>query len=539
LDKKGSIVVSSFTNKHLEKNCANFFKKIYQDYRHIAKVKINDTKYLVTINNLINNQQIAVVIPYYIMIKKYKNIITSSISFVFVFIIFSLPFVLFFIKKVSLNTKLLMEQNKLVAERKFDEVTPIDSSIEEFRNLSISLSNMAKDIKNYQQALEDLFDSLIKMTANAIDMKSKYTGNHCKRVPEIALMLVKKVSECNYGSLKDFKITSNEQLKEIEVASWLHDCGKLTTPEFIVDKSTKLETIYNRIHEIRTRFEVLWRDLEIEGLKRKLAGEDENIVNAQIEKEKEALKKDFEFIAKCNIGDNFVNDEDRERLNNIAKKTWKRNFDKNLGLSQDETSRLPSEGEKLPVVEQLIDDKPEHLIKRENFDLQKYTSKGFTMKIPERLYNLGEIYNLSIPKGTLTEEERFKINEHIIASIQMLENLPFPEELKNVPEYAGAHHDQINGKGYPRGLTKEKMSVPARILALSDIFEALTATDRPYKKAKKISETLKIMRFMAIDGHIDSEIFNIFVKEKVYLEYAKKYLKSELIDVENHDEYLI
>ncbi len=505
----------------------------------IEQVKINKVRYLLSINRLNDKLLLGVSIPYIVMMKEYYNILATSIIIAILILFITIPIAFLFLRKISTHAKNLMIQNQLVAERKFDKIVPIDSKIEEFNNLSFSISNMAKDIKAYQKSLEDLFDAFIKMIAEAIDMKSKYTGNHCKRVPEIALMLAEKVDKSDYGSLKDFKISSKNYLKEIELAAWLHDCGKLTTPEFVVDKATKLETIYNRIHEIRTRFEVLWRDIDIKGLKRKMKGEDENIVDSWIKKEKEKLRNDFEFVARCNIGDNFVSDEDRLRLVEISKITWKRNFDKSLGLSKDEKSRLITNNTYKDSIEKLLDDKSEHIIPRTKFNEKEYKEKKFTLKVPKNLYNLGEIYNLSISRGTLTEEERYKINEHIIASIQMLESLPFPEELKNVPEFASGHHEHVSGKGYPRSLTKDDMSVPARILAIADIFEALTATDRPYKKAKKLSETIKILMFMAKDGHIDNEIFNVFLKEKVYLEYAKKYLQPELIDDINIEDFFV
>ncbi len=177
-----------------------------------------------------------------------------------------------------------------------------------------------------------------------------------------------------------------------------------------------------------------------------------------------------------------------------------------------------------------MDDKPSHIIPREDFDEDEYKKFGFTMKVPENLYNLGEIYNLSIQRGTLTEEERFKINEHIVMTIKMLESIPFPEIYKNVAKYAGTHHEHIDGSGYPKGLKDDELGIPERVMAIADIFEALTASDRPYKKAKTLSEALKIMSFMAKDGHIDKDIFEFFVKEKIYLEYAKAYLKQEQID---------
>jgi HD-GYP domain-containing protein (c-di-GMP phosphodiesterase class II) len=160
------------------------------------------------------------------------------------------------------------------------------------------------------------------------------------------------------------------------------------------------------------------------------------------------------------------------------------------------------------------------------------------MEVPEYERNLGELYNLSVTKGTLTIEERYKINEHIIMTIKMLENIPFTRNLRKVPEYAGGHHETMIGTGYPRKLSKEQLSIPARIMAIADIFEALTAADRPYKKAKTLSESIRIMAFMKKDKHIDADLFDIFLTSGVYKEYAKKFLLEEQIDEVDISQYL-
>src|SRR6185295_2250351 len=131
---------------------------------------------------------------------------------------------------------------------------------------------------------------------------------------------------------------------------------------------------------------------------------------------------------------------------------------------------------------------------------------------------------------TLTPEERIVINNHMVQTIGMLEALPFPRNLRRVPEYAGGHHEKMDGTGYPRGIFAGDMSIPARIMAIADVFEALTAQDRPYKLAKKLSETMRIMGFMKRDNHLDPDLFDLFVTSGVYREYAKKYLPEALID---------
>ena len=388
------------------------------------------------------------------------------------------------------------------------------------------LQQKLEEVKELKQHLEQLFDSFIKILAEAIDTKSPYTGGHCERVPEIAIELAKIVKEQG----------AELNLKEIEMAAWLHDVGKIVTPEYIMDKATKLETIYNRIHEIRMRFEVLYRDIKIKALERKLNGEDPKLVDEWEAKEFERLTKEWEFIANANLGGEFMSDEDIEKIKEIGKQEWIRYFDDNLGLSWAEKQRKPNS--KTPAVENLLADKPEHIIPRDKKEIEKYKQFDFKVNIPENLYNLGEIYNLCIRKGTLTTEEFFKIQEHVMLTIRMLEELPFPEYLKNVPLYAGTHHEKLDGSGYPRKLKGEEIPIGGRIIAIADVFEALTSSDRPYKTPKKLSDAIKIMSDMVKNGDLDKELFKIFLKSGLYLKYAQKYLKREQIDEINIEEYL-
>lgn len=399
------------------------------------------------------------------------------------------------------------------------------------------LQKRLEEVEKLQFQQRELLDSFIKLLAEAIDAKSPYTGGHCERVPEITLMLAKEVSKDN--SI-DYTIETKDEFRELSIAAWLHDCGKITTPEYVVDKAVKLETIYNRIHEIRTRFEVIYRDLKISALEKILAGEKKEEVENWLKKEEQKLFEDFEFIAKANVGAEFMNEEDQKRVKEIAKREWLSFFDDTLGLSNEEMERIPKEYLKTPLPRKrnLLEDKPWHIIPRSSNEIEDYKAHGFKMDIPKNLYNKGEIYNLTINKGTLTKEERFKIQEHIIMTIKMLEKLPFPDNLKNVPLYAGVHHETLDGTGYPRKLTKDEIPIAGRILAIADVFEALTASDRPYKKAKKLSEAIRILYFMAKDNHIDKDLFKIFLKSGVYLEYAKKYLKPQQIDEVDIKQYL-
>ncbi len=328
--------------------------------------------------------------------------------------------------------------------------------------------------------LESMFESLIQLIATAIDDKSPYTGGHCRRVPELTQLIAEAAHKTDTGYLKNFTMNDNDRY-ELKVASWLHDCGKITTPEYVVDKATKLETLYDRIELIATRFEILKRDAEIAHLKQHI-----NALNTQkptpdatqYHKVIKELDNDLAFIKHANTGTEFMPSTDQERIKTIAKQSWQQAGKKQAVLSEN------------------------------------------------------EVLNLTISKGTLTKKERYIINHHIDATIAMLDKIHFPKHLKNVPEYAGGHHERIDGKGYPNRLMREQMSIPARIMAIADIFEALTAKDRPYKNAKTLSEALSILKKMQEEGHIDPDIYAAFMKEKVYLTYAKQFLDKRQIDVD-------
>ncbi|MET1082938.1 MAG: HD domain-containing phosphohydrolase [Burkholderiales bacterium] len=331
--------------------------------------------------------------------------------------------------------------------------------------------------------LEKLFESFINLINAAIDDKSPYTGRHCERVPVLTMMLAEAAHESADGPLKDFRMTDQDRY-ELKIAGLLHDCGKVTTPVHVVDKATKLETIFDRVHLVDTRFEVLRRDAEIAMLRGKLNATERADLDAidpfeeRFKRTVEELDAEREFIRSCNIGSEAMLPEDQERVRAIG------------------TAR-------------------------------KWSDVNGTWS---NFLSVDEMKNLTIRSGTLTPEERQVINHHIDVTIQMLESLPWPRHLKNVPEYAGGHHERMDGKGYPRGLTRDQMSVPARIMGIADIFEALTAGDRPYKKGKTLTEALTILGKLKLNGHIDPDLFDVFVREKVWLTYAKEFLHTDQID---------
>lgn len=402
-----------------------------------------------------------------------------------------------------------------------------------------SFAAVTLESRKMLKSQKELLNSFIKLIAGAIDSKSPYTGGHCQRVPELTKMLAQKACDSKGGVFADFDL-SEDEWEALHIASWLHDCGKVTTPEYVVDKATKLESIYDRIHEVRMRFEVLKRDVQIQYLEDLAQGK--TILEAQKKRDDKwtKLDEDFAFIAECNLGGEFMAPEKIERLEEIAATTWTRTLDDRLGIAWEEQKRKEQiEKIDLPIEEPLLADKIEHIFTRkENKNRELEENLGLVLNTPQSLYNKGELYNLKISRGTLTEEERYKINDHIVQTIIMLNQLPFPSHLKNVPEIAGGHHEKIDGTGYPRKLTGDQMPVTAKIMVVADIFEALTASDRPYKKAKKLSQVLKIMNFMKEDKHIDSDLFHLFLESGAYLEYAEQYLDKEQIDEVDITQYV-
>ncbi|MEW6165282.1 MAG: HD domain-containing phosphohydrolase [Pseudomonadota bacterium] len=332
--------------------------------------------------------------------------------------------------------------------------------------------------------LEVLFESFINLINLAIDEKSPYTGGHCQRVPALTMMIAEAVNATREGALAEFKMSETD-LYELKIAGLLHDCGKVTTPVHVVDKATKLQTLYDRIGLVDTRFEVLKRDAEIAALRRQLALRQPGDAAAEAacveecRRQQELLDAEREFLRHANVGGEAMSEADQQRVRDIGTGyKWR-------GPTGAETDFLSAD----------------------------------------------EIENLSIRAGTLTAREREIINHHIVATIKMLEALPWPKHLKHVPEYAGGHHERMDGKGYPKGLTREQMSLQARMMGIADIFEALTAKDRPYKSGMKLSQAIEIMKKFSSGGHIDPELFEVFLQQKVYRRYAETFLDPVQVDI--------
>ena len=418
---------------------------------------------------------------------------------------------------------------------------PFSPSIVPLIEALASQAAVALENQNLIEAQKHLLDSFIELMASAVDAKSPYTGGHCQRVPELTEMLTQAACDSNLPAFADFSLTEDEWY-ELHIAAWLHDCGKVTTPEYVVDKATKLETITDRLHEVRMRFEVIKREAVIDCQQQLLAGATNgDELKQDLAERLQQLDDDFAFVAECNLGGEFMAADRLSRLQQIAELEWTRTLSDRIGIAQEELKRKRRQDEQpLPVREKLLADRVDHIVAHDTVvhSADPANIYGFQVEVPEHKYNLGELYNLSVVRGTLTTEERFKINDHIVQTIVMLENLPFPQHLERVPEIAGGHHEKMDGTGYPKKLNGHEMSVPARIMAIADVFEALTAADRPYKQPKKLSESIKIMSFMVQDQHLDGELFRLFLESGVYKDYANKFLLPEQLDEIDPAHYL-
>ena len=399
-----------------------------------------------------------------------------------------------------------------------------------------ALSIESQRLLNHQKRL---LESFIQVIAGAIDAKSPYTGGHCQRVPELTMMLARAAAASHEPPFVDYRPTE-EDWEALHIAAWLHDCGKVTTPEYVVDKSSKLETLYNRIHEIRTRFEVLKRDAWIAYWRAVAEGGEPGALAGERDRLLAELDEEFAFVAACNQGGESMAEADLLRLRRIAERRWLRTLDDRLGLSWEEAQRRARRpAPELPVEEALLADRPDHLIERPDSErIAPDNPWGFQMRVPEYKFNLGELHCLSVRHGTLTEEERYLIKHHIVQTLIMLGHLPFPPHLREVPDMAASHHERMDGNGYPRRLRAEQLSLPARMMAIADIFEALTAVDRPYKRGKTLSESLMLMANMCRNGHIDPDLFRLFVQSDLPRQYGLRFLRAEQVDAVDEDAVL-
>ena len=357
----------------------------------------------------------------------------------------------------------------------------------ELESMTHALASQAAVALTQQRLISDLknlFESFIEAIATAIDEKSKYTGGHIARVTELTMMIAQQINATGEGEFADLSF-SEDELEELRIATWLHDTGKITTPEFVVDKANKLETVFDRIELVRTRWQAIRLARRLDALNKLLASVDDKVdpelrdsILAEMNDDLAILDEDLAFLTTTNKGGEFMVDEKIDRLKAIAANRY------DTGSGENES----------------------------------YLTED-------------EVYNLAIRKGTLTDEEREIMNNHVVMSIKILEQLPWPRKMSNVPAIAGAHHEKLDGTGYPNGWKEDEISLQGRIMAVADVFEALSAKDRPYKDPMPLSQAIKILGFMVKDNHLDGRIVDLFVQSGLVKEYAEKHLAKDQIDL--------
>ena len=358
-----------------------------------------------------------------------------------------------------------------------DEIIKVIESLTSQASIALTNQLLIEEQKN-------LFKSFIKLVAEALEHKDATTGGHCNRVPQITMMIAEAINESKKGTYKKFKF-NEEEMEELYVAGWLHDFGKVATPEHVMNKSTKLEGLYDKIDIIKMRFEVLKRDIKIKYYEKISKNENSKSIKSKMHSQIEKADEDLNFLVKCNVGGEFFSDELKNRVKEISR--YKIFFDGKL----------------------------------------------------QNILSNQEVNFLTLERGTLSKDERKVMEDHVSLTYTLLNKLPYPKHLKNVPFYAGCHHEKINGEGYPNGYSGDQLPLQARIIALADVFEGLTAPDRPYKKGYMLSKAMNILRYMTLDNELDKDIFNLFINQKVYLKYADENVSKKQIDKINDKDLLV
>lgn len=311
--------------------------------------------------------------------------------------------------------------------------------------------------------LEDLFNSLITSIGTAIDEKSDHTGGHVRRVAELVIDIARAINESDKGSLTNVYLDENK-LKGLQIAGWLHDLGKVTTPESLLDKSKKLEKITDRAEIVSLRYDIAKLQVRLEAAREMLRDG-----TRRLEVKTETM---------------------------IAKKLQELDDEKEFVLKWNDPMVAPD--------------------KKDVLRLQKIACENETL-------NDDELMNLCLERGTLSPQERKIVENHVVVTNKMLSQIIFPKLLEDVPSYAGSHHEMLDGSGYPNGLKGDDIPIQARILAIADIFEALTA-DRPYKDPIPLDESIAILEEMAEQGKLDPAMIQAAIDHGVFTSYAEREL---------------
>lgn len=509
-----------------------------EDSAKFFKTNVMNETYIAAVSPIRYNQEVtylATFVPQSTLMQPYYQQLSTLFGVLVMTLVVVLLLANYSSQVIVRPLNQLMYRNRLIAEREFEKVTPVETHIKELYELSNTLMTVSSSYRSYEENQEKFLQGLVRLIAEAIDKRSHHTYSHCSRVPKLGIMILQAAVSDQKGRFKEFNLSETEE-KAFEIGAWLHDSGKITTPESILEKSTKLDAFTNRIHEIRMRFEVLWRDADILYYQQ-VAQKPEN--ESQFKAERLARQQDlqdqFTFIANLNIGLENITEQTLAKLDQISEMSWQSHFDKFLGLSKFQMAQLPETRDRW---EKVLQDFSEQIKHQDPSVKAFYKQQGFRVKVPKHEINLGEKYNLSIPMGTLTPEERFKMQDHVVMTLKLLEQVPLPEQYKNIAKYAGTHHEMLDGSGYPRQLIADQLGTPERIMVLADIFEALTAPDRPYKRTQMLSTAIETLYEMVENNQLDRDVFELFLRSGVYKDYAEAFIDPSQIDSVDINRYL-
>jgi len=500
----------------------------------LNEVIINDNSYYAYITEVddktVTNSYLAILVAKETLLLPS---IKTSIQIAAICLVLLLILSWYFSSPLTNTLKKLLNEVKKTKKQDYKKIPLVMGRVTELKELNSLMVEMSQSIEAYQTQQKQMTRLFIKQIAQAIDDKSPYTFGHANRGPELGLMLAKASLK---SDLPVFEQANEDMLNEFSSNAWSHHYGKLTKAQQIVSKGTKLEANYNRIHEIRMRFEVLWRDAEITYFKESRSNPEQNKpLKEALIKQQLQLMRDFGVVAKANLGDTKMTEQELLRLHKIGEQTWLRYFDDRLGLSSIEKLNLAGKKSKLPAQEMLLSDKKEHIIKRNNI-IQM--DSGIKIEVADHLYNFGELYNLSIPQGTLTVEDKFEINQNIISTINLLKKLPTAHKQVTKINDLSTYHPALKCVVYPFEQGDEAFSITQSILLITDIFEMLTSIKEPQQQVESLSTAIDVLHQLAVDQVIDINLFNLFLSSGIYIKYAHKFLHETQIDDIDISKYL-
>lgn len=356
-----------------------------------------------------------------------------------------------------------------------DEVISFDQTDEELLSSFAAQATISLENNKLYKNIKNLFEGFVKASVTAIEARDPTTSGHSERVAIFTVGLAEIVDSINFGSFKNTKFSA-EQIQELRYASLLHDFGKVGVRENVLVKPKKLYTEQSK--DILHRFDYVKKLIESEFDKKKL---------------------------------NFLLAHGKEKYLEF-KGYFDEQFQKEIALLENYIEVIFEANE--PRITE--EDTSHKLMEISEFHFTGYKT------YPQPLLRNEEVEILSIKRGSLTLDDRADIESHVLHTYEFLKRIPWTENLKNIPQIAYLHHEKLNGTGYPLHKAENEIPIQSQMMTVSDIYDALTATDRPYKKSVNHEKALDILTFEAENGSINGKILDIFIKAEIY----KKTLKE-------------